>query len=117
MGDDDKWQGGKRVKPDAPPAPEDPSDPQWNDSAWAQIDVPHDFVVQGSFDPSGPASHGFLPTNTSWYRKTFDLPAEWEDATVWIEFDGVYRDSTLWLNGVLLGKHSSGYTSFRFELG
>ncbi len=86
------------------------------DKDWAAVHLPHDFVVEGTFDPKGDASHGFLPTNTGWYRKTFEIPAKAKGKSLWIDFDGIYRDSRVWLNGKPLGRHLSGYTSFRYDI-
>lgn len=92
------------------------ADPAFDDSTWRTIHVPHDYVVEGTFDRTADTSHGSLPTPTAWYRKTFDLPADWSDRKVWIDFDGVYRNSTVYLNGHRLGAHPSGYIGFREEL-
>ena len=52
----------------------------------------------------------------SWYRKHFTLDPSYKGSTIWIDFDGVYRDSQMWINGVFLGVHTSGYTSFRYTI-
>ena len=93
-----------------------PEIPDFNDHDWRLVHLPHDFVVEGNFDPNGDCSHGFLPKGEAWYRKTFDIPAEDKGKSLWIDFDGVYRNCMVWLNGRLLGKHVSGYTSFRFDV-
>jgi beta-galactosidase len=90
--------------------------PDFDDKAWRVVDVPHDFVVEGRFDPKADGSHGFLPKGIAWYRRAFDLPAQDKGKRVWIEFDGIYRKSTIWLNGSELGSHQSGYTSFHFDV-
>ena len=59
---------------------------------------------------------GFLPKTAGWYRKTFDLSADDRNRVLWLEFDGVYRDSVVWLNGHQLGRHESGYTSFYYDI-
>lgn len=100
-------------------APEPLSPPAqggFDDKSWRLLHLPHDFVVEGAFDPQGDGSHGFLPKNVGWYRKTFEVPASAEGKTLWIDFDGVYRDSRVWLNGRLLGRHASGYTGFRYDI-
>lgn len=88
----------------------------FNDSGWRKIHLPHDFVVEGAFHQTADGSHGFLPKDIGWYRKTFDLPASDKGRSLWIDFDGVYRDCQVWFNGKLLGKHASGYTGFRFDI-
>ncbi len=92
------------------------SSPAFNDAAWRVVHLPHDYVVEGTFDPNGDASHASLPTPRAWYRKTFTLPLADKDKAVWIDFDGVYRDSKVYLNGTLLGEHSGGYDGFRYNI-
>jgi beta-galactosidase len=93
-----------------------PVSPTFNDSAWTKIHLPDDFIVREKFSPTADANHGSLPVTTGWYRKTFDLPSDCRGKSMWIDFDGVYRDSMVWLNGHFLGRHASGYTSFRFDI-
>jgi beta-galactosidase len=93
-----------------------PEVPDFNDRDWRQVHVPHDFVVEGNFDPNGDCSHGFLPKGGAWYRKTFDIPPSDKGKSLWIDFDGVYRNSKVWLNGRLLGRNASGYASFRYDI-
>ncbi len=90
--------------------------PDFDDSGWEVVDLPHDWVVAQPFDPHSDVSHGFKPVGIGWYRKTFVLPASDEGRHLSLEFDGVFRDSTVWLNGHLLGNHPSGYTSFRYDI-
>jgi len=93
-----------------------PAAPGFDDGAWRALDLPHDFVLEQPFDPAGNVSHGFKNGAVGWYRKSFDLPAEDLGKRLWIEFDGVFRNCTVWLNGYILGRHESGYTSFCFDL-
>ena len=65
--------------------------------------------------PPGPEGD-FSPIGIGWYRKTFSAPAAWRGMRVTVEFDGVYRDATVYLNGQKLGNHPYGYTSFTFDL-
>ncbi len=88
----------------------------FDDHDWRVVHLPHDFVVEGEFTRSADASHGFLPKDVGWYRKTFTLPASDQGHRLWIDFDGIYRNSQIWLNGHLLGTHPSGYTSFRYDI-
>jgi beta-galactosidase len=75
-------------------------------------------VVEGPFDKStdGGSANGFLPGGIGWYRKTFTVPEELKGKNITIEFDGAYMDTETWLNGISLGKHPYGYTSFSFDL-
>lgn len=108
------------LRTEAEPAPElstsGPSAEVYDDAAWRTVHLPHDFVVEGTFDPKGDSSHGFLPKTAGWYRKHFRLPEGDKDKVLWLEFDGVYRDSSVWLNGIRLGRHASGYTSFYYDI-
>jgi len=88
----------------------------YDDRSWAVVHLPHDYVIEGKFDSKGDASHGSLIPTTGWYRKVFTLPADSKGRSLWIDFDGVYRDSIVWLNGKRLGRHQSGYTSFRYDI-
>jgi len=94
----------------------DPSQPGFDDSLWRTVHLPHDYVVEGTFTPDADTGHGSLPVAPAWYRKTFTLPTEDKGKSVWIDFDGVYRDAKVYLNGQLLGEHPSGYTSFRYDI-
>jgi len=99
---------------DIPATP--PTSPAYDDSAWQKVDVPHDYVVEGTFDAKADTLHGSLPVEPGWYRKHIAIPASAQGRRLWLEFDGVYRDSRMWLNGQLLGSHASGYTSFRYDV-
>jgi beta-galactosidase len=84
--------------------------------AWRVLDVPHDYAVEGEFSRSVSYKHGSLPHGTAWYVKKFALPAGDRGKRICIEFDGVYRNSTVWFNGHYVGRYLSGYTSFGFDL-
>lgn len=91
---------------------------KFDDSKWRQLNLPHDWSIEGAFskdNPSKPAG-GALPTGIAWYRKTFSLPVESKGKNIFIDFDGIYRDSEVWINGHYLGKRPFGYISFRYEL-
>ncbi|UOR03541.1 DUF4982 domain-containing protein [Hymenobacter aerilatus] len=92
-------------------------DAGFNDANWRPLTLPHDWSIEGKFDEKNPAKPegGGLPTGIGWYRKSFTLPAV-KDRKVYIEFDGVYQNSEVWLNGQLLGKRPNGYISFRYDL-
>ena len=89
-----------------------------NDSQWRSLDLPHDWSIEGQFNKDNPATPGggALPGGIGWYRKTFNLPDAEEGRLVFIDFDGVYRNSEVWINGHYLGKRPYGYISFRYEL-
>ncbi len=94
----------------------DPSRPDTDDTKWRIVHLPHDYVLESPFDPKANASHGSLVPRAAWYRKTFTLPAADKFRSVWLDFDGVYRDSIVYLNGVKLGEHPCGYTPFRYDI-
>ncbi len=90
----------------------------FDDKSWRQLDVPHDWSIEGPFDQRSPAGDGggYLDGGIGWYRKTFATPPEAKNRRIWIEFDGAYMDSDVWLNGKHLGRHPYGYTGFYYDL-
>ena len=92
--------------------------PDFDDSSWRKLDLPHDWSIEGSFSKDNPSTtaEGALPTGIGWYRKQFALPASSVKKHVFIDFDGVYCNSEVWINGHYLGKRPNGYISFRYEL-
>ena len=115
----------------------------FDDSKWRLLDLPHDYVVEQAYDkntpsdqgpgrPAGGAGQSYLPRPVAYYRKHFALPSDWEGTTVWIHFEGVFRASKIWLNGVAVRTHAAfvgdasgesggagmggGYTSFSARL-
>jgi beta-galactosidase len=88
------------------------------DERWRKLDLPHDWSIEGSFSPDNPAGvgGGALPGGIGWYRKRFTLPASSRDKNIFIDFDGVYMNSEVWINGHYLGDRPYGYSSFRYEL-
>lgn len=105
--------GWKFLKGDAAGAEE----PGFADAAWRSLDLPHDWSVEGPFAQNEPSSGfgGNAPTGIGWYRKRFRVPASYKGRGVAIEFDGVYQNSDVWLNGHYLGKRPFGYISFAFD--
>ena len=94
------------------------SSPRYNDSKWRTLNLPHDWAIEGDFSASAPSgnSGGALPGGTGWYRKTFTVDAADRDKQFYIDFDGVYMNSTVWINGTKLGTRPYGYSSFRYDL-
>ena len=111
--------------------------PEFNDSTWRKLDVPHDWSIEdlpaadasapdqsatnrvGPFDrgqSNGGASTGYVVGGTAWYRKRFKLASADAKKLVAVRFDGVYMNADFWINGHLLGSHPYGYTSFEFDL-
>jgi beta-galactosidase len=90
----------------------------YNDSQWRQLTLPHDWSIEGAFsekNPTGQAGGG-LPAGIGWYRKTFMVPASAQGKNVFIDFDGVYCNSEVWINGHYLGRRPNGYISFQYDL-
>jgi beta-galactosidase len=94
------------------------SSAELNDNTWSALDLPHDWSIEGKFDKNNPATvgGGALPGGTGWYRKQFQVPASAKGKYVAIDFDGVYRNSEVWINGHYLGKRPNGYIAFRYDL-
>jgi beta-galactosidase len=90
----------------------------FNDARWTSVDLPHDWSITGPIaatNPTGGAG-GFFPAGVGWYRKTFSVPTSWVGKHVAIEFEGVYMNSQVWINGQKLGIHPYGYTPFVYDL-
>lgn len=92
--------------------------PGYNDSKWRTLSLPHDWSIEGAFNEKHPATTqgGALPGGAGWYRKSFISPATSMNRQVSIEFDGIYRNSEVWINGHYLGKRPNGYISFYYDL-
>ena len=92
--------------------------PGFDESAWRKLDLPHDWSIEGPYTQSDPTggSGGSLPTGIGWYRRTFTAPETWRGKQVHVDFDGVYMNSDVWLNGQLLGHRPFGYISFEYNL-
>jgi beta-galactosidase len=93
-------------------------DAAFDDSQWRQLNLPHDWSIEGEFSENAPSGTGggALPGGLGWYRKTFTIPASAKGRLIFIEFDGVYRNSEVWINGHYLGKRPYGYSTFEYEL-
>lgn len=87
----------------------------FNDSGWRSVTLPHDWSIEGHYEESNPAGKrgGFLPTGSGWYRKTLILESV---NTTFVEFDGIYRNAIIYINGVKVKEHGYGYTSFRVDI-
>ena len=96
----------------------EPWQPAFDDSGWRSLDLPHDWSIEGSFSADNPATvgGGALPGGVGWYRKSFTLPGSAGGKQIFIEFDGVYQESEVWINGHYLGKRPNGYISFMYDL-
>jgi Glycosyl hydrolases family 2, sugar binding domain/Glycosyl hydrolases family 2/Beta-galactosidase second all-beta domain len=93
-----------------------PTSTAFDDRAWRTVNLPHDYIVEGTFTQTADTSHGSLPLETAWYRKSFFVPDSARGQSAWLDFDGVYHNSMVWLNGNFLGKWHSGYAPFRYDI-
>jgi beta-galactosidase len=100
-----------------------PASEKFNDTAWRSLDLPHDWAIELPFDKNSDGSHGFKPVgpgfpknSIGWYRRTFELPAADDGKRIWLTFDGVFRDATVWVNGWLVTRHEGGYYQFREDI-
>jgi beta-galactosidase len=90
----------------------------YDDSGWRLLNVPHDWSIEGEFNEKNPATvgGGALPGGIGWYRKQLILPASDLGKQIYLRFDGVYRNSEVYVNGQLAGKRPNGYISFEYNI-
>ena len=113
------WVGGGRevpAKPLPPPALDKSTEHDYNDTDWTIVDLPHDALITGEYTQDGPQKQAFLLKNKTYYRKHFSIPNDWKGMSIWVYFEGVFRATTVYLNGEMLLYHDSGYTSFGVRL-
>ena len=102
---------------------EGPYSPKFDSSDWTSVDLPHDWVVDLPYAAEASHSHGYKQvgykypqTSVGWYRKTFTVPEDDYGKHLWIEFEGIFRDSRIWVNGFYLGHELSGYASHTYDI-
>lgn len=95
-----------------------PATPEFDDSAWRTLDLPHDWAIEGSFSESNPSGTGggALPGGTGWYRKTFHPTTDGNPELIYLDFDGAYMNASVYVNGRLLGTRPYGYAPFSYEI-
>ena len=93
-----------------------PAGTSFSDQEWETVNLPHDWVVGGTFDPANNMNQGYLARGKGWYRRAFVLDAADRDRNLSIEFDGVATHCTVWLNGHLLWRNWCGYTGFSMNI-
>ncbi len=93
------------------------------DAEWKAVSLPHDWVVDLPFAPEASHSHGYKTvgykypeTSVGWYRKTFEIPAEDYGKHFSLQFDGIFRDARIWVNGFYLGSEPSGYATQVYDI-
>lgn len=92
--------------------------PAWDDSSWRNLDLPHDWAIEGRFSKENPSGTGggALPGGIGWYRKTFTFSPTWKGKELYLDFDGVYMNATVFVNGHELGTRPYGYASFSYNI-
>ena len=103
--------GWKFFKGDAPGAQQ----PEFTDASWRSLDLPHDWSIEGPYSEKETAQ-GSLPAGIGWYRKRFRLPESSRGKKLFIEFEGVFENSEVWINGQYLGKRPFGYITFWYDM-
>ena len=115
------------AKPNAwPPVHPDPGDKPaeaqlaYNDSDWLDVQLPHDGLIASAPTllgcPGGCSGGSYIARHVLWYRKEFTLPASWSGSLIYLDFEGSFRETTVWLNGAKVAYHDCGYTPFRVRL-
>ncbi len=96
----------------------DAKQPKYDDSKWRELNLPHDWSIEGTYDKDHPAgrSGGYLPTGVGWYRKHLTWDDSWAGQRVLLQFDGVYMNSDVWVNGQHVGRRPYGYVSFWYDI-
>ncbi len=91
---------------------------EFDDSQWRSLNLPHDYSIENDFDVNSEAKSGggFLDGGIGWYRKTWVIPKSMEGKRIRIEFDGVYMDSNVYVNGTLVGNYPYGYSPFSYDI-
>ena len=102
---------------------EGPYSMKFDASGWKVTDLPHDWVVDLPFAAEASHSHGYKTvgykypeTSVGWYRKSIDIPAEDYGKHLWLQFDGIFRDARIWVNGFYLGHEPSGYAEQTYDI-
>jgi len=90
--------------------------PFFNDASWKKVDLPHDWSIEGPFADNWASATAYLPAGIGWYRKTFTLHKDFRSKNIFLYFDGVYKNSEVWINGHYLGKRPNGFIPFQYEL-
>src|SRR5262249_54056476 len=97
---------------------------KFDDSKWRALNLPHDWAVELPFvRDDNLQSHGYKPlgrkypeTSVGWYRRTFEVPESDRGRRIMLDFDGVFRDTLIFLNGYFLGRNNNGYAPFGFDI-
>ena len=94
----------------------DAHEPAFDDASWRLLNLPHDWSIEGPFSAEWASATGYLPGGIGWYRKTIDAQAVNSGNIVSLDFDGVYCNSDVWINGHHVSKRPNGFISFRADV-
>ena len=87
-----------------------------NSAGWKSVSIPHDWSIEEPFSDEWASATGYLPGGIGWYQKSFTVPAAWESKVVSIYFDGVYKNSSVYVNGNLVGNRPNGFIPFEYNI-
>lgn len=90
--------------------------PNYDDSAWRILDLPHDWAIEGTVDSTANLSQGYYNRGIGWYRRKFELPIEDKGKHIELQFDGIASHATIWVNGTVLHRNWCGYTSMYIDI-
>ena len=88
----------------------------FDDSSWRKVDLPHDYVVEGKYDEQADDGHGHMPVLPAWYRRKVTVAAADKGKRLWLYFEGVFRDATIYMNGKRIAFQDDGYDSFHVDI-
>ncbi|MBN2091555.1 DUF4982 domain-containing protein [candidate division KSB1 bacterium] len=90
----------------------------FDDSDWQKINLPHDYSIDGPIQKENPSVEpgGFFPGGIAWYRKSLRLSEEQRGKTIYLQFDGIYRNSDVWVNGQFAGHRFYGYGTHYYDI-
>lgn len=108
----DRITGKFTVLPPTPPGNPPQSQPNFDDRAWDLVNAPHDMLISQPYSPNNSEKMAFIARNVGWYRKKFTLPADWKSSVVYFYMEGIFHETTVWLNGKQIAYHPAGYTSW-----
>ena len=90
--------------------------PTVQEADWKAVDLPHDWSIEGPFEEQWASATAYLPGGVGWYRKAFTIAPTMRSKKLFLYFDGVYKNSEVWINGHYLGKRPNGFTPFQYEI-
>jgi beta-galactosidase len=94
----------------------DPTTGQFDDTNWRTVNVPNDYVIEQTYTKGLDPQHASLPTPSAWYRKTIIIPEIDRYKDIWLDFDGIFRDAKIYVDGKIVAEHQSGYTPIHIDI-